>query len=170
VKRALLVAAAVTAAVLAVPYAAARGGVRHPGGPPATEPALVAPTGIGDTGHLTPALRRAMARAIDAARADGVDLVVTSGWRSAAHQQRLYEDAIAKYGSPAAARRWVLPPEESAHVRGEAVDVGPPAGARWLETHGVRYGLCRRYANEPWHFERLAAALGSRCPPLEPHA
>jgi len=68
------------------------------------------------------------------------------------------------------ARRWVLPPGESAHVRGGAVDVGPESGARWLEQHGVRFGLCRRYDNEPWHFERLAAAKGSTCPRREPHA
>jgi D-alanyl-D-alanine carboxypeptidase len=129
-----------------------------------------APTGVGNVTGLTPSLRRAVARAIDAARADGVALRVTSGWRSAEHQQRLYEDAIGKYGSPAVARQWVLPPEESAHVRGEAVDVGPPAGAVWLETYGVRFGLCRRYANEPWHFERLAPAVGSACPAMEAHA
>jgi D-alanyl-D-alanine carboxypeptidase len=167
VRRALLVAGGVIAALLVVP--AARGGVGRDL-PSATAPAPVAPTGTGDTGHLTPALQRAVRLAIDAARADGVDLAVTSGWRSAAHQQQLYDEAVAKYGSPEVARRWVLPPGESAHVRGEAVDVGPPAAARWLETNGVRYGLCRRYANEPWHFERLAAAVGSRCPPLEPHA
>jgi hypothetical protein len=35
---------------------------------------------------------------------------------------------------------------------------------------GVRFGLCRRYANEWWHFERLAPAIGQRCPPLERYA
>ena len=134
------------------------------------DPTPEAPTGVGDVDSLTPPVRRAIGLAIEAARADGVDLRVTSGWRSRDHQQRLYEQAVAKYGSPAAARRWVLPPGESAHVRGEAVDVGPAEGAAWLERHGVRWGLCRRYANEPWHFERLAAAKGSACPPLEPHA
>lgn len=129
-----------------------------------------APTGVGDVSGLTPSMRRAVARAIEAARADGVELRVTSGWRSAEHQRRLYEGAIAKYGSASVARRWVLPPDESAHVRGEAVDIGPAAGAAWLETYGVRFGLCRRYANEPWHFERLAPAVGSACPALEPHA
>ncbi|HWL35200.1 MAG TPA: M15 family metallopeptidase [Frankiaceae bacterium] len=129
-----------------------------------------APTGVGDVTGLTPSMRRAVARAIDAARADGVELRVTSGWRSAEHQRRLYESAIAKYGSASVARQWVLPPDESAHVRGEAVDIGPAAGAAWLETYGVRFGLCRRYANEPWHFERLAPAVGSACPALEPHA
>ena len=135
-----------------------------------TAAAPVAPAGTGDVTRLTPAVRRSVALAIEAAGADGVEVRVASGWRSAGHQRRLHEEAIAKYGSAVAARRWVLPPEESAHVRGEAVDVTPPSGAEWLARHGVRFGLCRRYANEPWHFERLAGAKGSACPALEPHA
>jgi LAS superfamily LD-carboxypeptidase LdcB len=132
--------------------------------------APVAPMGVGDTSHLTPALQRAVRRAIAAAAADGVELRVTSGWRSPRHQQELFAEAVRKYGSPEAASHWVLPPARSAHVRGEAVDVGPAAGAHWLEEHGVRFGLCRRYDNEYWHFELLAAAKGSDCPTREAHA
>lgn len=94
---------------------------------------------------------------------------VTSGWRSAERQAELHREAIEKYGSANKARQWVLPAEESEHVRGGAVDVGPPAAVTWLEQHGVRFGLCQRYANEPWHFERLAGAKGSVCPAMEPH-
>lgn len=130
----------------------------------------VAPEGVGNTARLQPGVQRAVDRAIAAAAADGVELRVTSGWRSRDRQQQLFEEAVAKYGSPKEARHWVLPPEESEHVRGGAVDVGPASGARWLDEHGVRFGLCRRYDNEPWHFERLAAAKGSRCPAREPHA
>lgn len=133
-------------------------------------PAPVVPNGVGDVDRLQPAVQRAINRAIAAAREDGVELRVTSGWRSADKQQRLYEEAVRKYGSPEAARAWVLPPDESEHVRGAAVDVGPEEGIRWLQRHGVRFGLCQRYDNEPWHFERLAGAKGSRCPPREPHA
>ena len=158
----LAVVPVVAAAALLVP--------RDDATPARDVPAGVAPTGVGNVSDLTPAMRRSVRLAVAAARADGVALRVTSGWRSTDHQRRLYEAAVAKYGSPGVARRWVLPPEESAHVRGEAVDVGPPAGAAWLERHGVRFGLCRRYANEPWHFERLAGAKGSACPALEPHA
>jgi D-alanyl-D-alanine carboxypeptidase len=132
-------------------------------------PAVTVPVGTGAVSRLTATMRRSIEKAIAAAADDGIDLHVTSGWRSAAHQQRLYDDAVAKYGSPEVARQWVLPPAESAHVRGEAVDVGPVEAAAWLERHGERFGLCRRYANEPWHFERLAGAKGSRCPTLEAH-
>ena len=123
-----------------------------------------------EAGAIHPSLSRSIARAQTAARTAGLDLQVTSGFRGAATQQRLYDQAIAKYGSPQTARHWVLPPAESAHVKGLAVDVGPPAAAAWLEKNGVRYGLCRRYLNEGWHFERLAPAIGQPCPPMEPYA
>ena len=168
--RALAVAAACAAAVAVVVPRVSGGAVAGDPRPSRVAPAPDAPTGVGDTTRLSPSMRRAVALATEGARLDGVALRVTSGWRSREHQRRLYDAAVAKYGSPSAARRWVLPPDESAHVRGEAVDVGPPEAAAWLERHGVTYGLCRRYANEPWHFERLAAAKGSACPPMEPHA
>jgi len=123
-----------------------------------------------EAGAIDPALSRAIARAQTAARTAGLDLQITSGFRGAATQQRLYDQAIAKYGSPERARHWVLPPAESAHVKGLAVDVGPPAAAAWLERNGVRFGLCRRYVNEGWHFERLAPAIGQPCPAMEPYA
>lgn len=123
-----------------------------------------------EPGTIDPALSRAFGKAQVAARTAGLDLQVTSGFRSTATQRRLYDRAIAKYGSPEMARRWVLPPTESAHVKGLAVDVGPRAAASWLEKRGVRYGICRRYVNEWWHFERLAPDIGQPCPALEPHA
>lgn len=132
-------------------------------------PSPVAPTGVGDIDGLDPAVARSVRLAIDAAAAEGVELQVTSGWRSAERQAVLHAEAAQKYGSANKARQWVLPTEESEHVRGGAVDVGPPAAVTWLEQHGVRFGLCRRYANEPWHFERLAGAKGSVCPAMEPH-
>lgn len=94
---------------------------------------------------------------------------MTSGYRTAAHQQKLYEEAIRTYGSARLARRWVLPPAESAHVRGEAVDVEPRTAAAWLQTHGTTWGLCRRYDNEWWHFE-VATPPGGHCPARAPHA
>jgi D-alanyl-D-alanine carboxypeptidase len=172
--RALLVVLTVVTVVVLV-AAADVGGVRaHLGVDPSatSSPNGVAPadTGKGDVSSLDPKLAHAVERAQELARSEGVELLVNSGWRSRAHQQRLYDEAIEKYGSPEAARQWVLPPDESAHVQGDAVDVGPPAAARWLEENGEQYGLCRVYDNEPWHFERLAGAVGSTCPARLPHA
>lgn len=119
-----------------------------------------------DPGRLTHEMSARVGAALAAA---GVPLEVTSGWRSPAYQQGLLDQAIERYGSRAAATRWVLPPEDSAHVRGLAVDVGPEDGMAWLEANGAAYGLCRRYDNEPWHFEPLIDP-GGTCPPLEPYA
>ena len=119
---------------------------------------------------IDPALSRALSAARIGALRVGLKINITSGFRSAAEQQRLYDEAVAKYGSPEMARHWVLPPAESDHVKGLAIDVGPPASAAWLEKHGVLYGLCRRYVNEWWHFERLAPNVGQRCPTMEPYA
>jgi zinc D-Ala-D-Ala carboxypeptidase len=139
---------------------------------PATGPATgLDPAGhSGDTDHLQPALRLELDRAIAAAAAEGVELHVTSGWRSPAEQQRLFDAAVRTYGSPEAASHWVLPPNQSEHVRGAAVDVGPRSGAKWLDRNGARFGLCRPYDNEWWHFELLAPAHGGTCPARVAHA
>jgi zinc D-Ala-D-Ala carboxypeptidase len=84
---------------------------------------------------------------------DGQLIGLTSGYRAAAEQQRIFAEELRRTGSVAAARRRVLPPQESSHVRGLALDVRPTEGALWLERHGGRYGLYRLYDNEWWHFE-----------------
>jgi D-alanyl-D-alanine carboxypeptidase len=84
---------------------------------------------------------------------DGQLIGLTSGYRSPAEQYRIFIEEVRRTGSVAAARRQVLPPEESNHVRGLALDVRPTEGAWWLERHGGPYGLYRVYDNEWWHFE-----------------
>jgi hypothetical protein len=116
--------------------------------------------------NLDPALLRALRRAATAAADAGVGFVVNSGWRSEAYQEHLLDEAIGKYGSRAEASRWVAPPDRSEHVSGHAVDIGPTAAAAWLSAHGAAYGLCRIYANEPWHFERRPDAVRDGCPAL----
>lgn len=110
--------------------------------------------------HLRAALRHA---ATDAART-GVAVHLTSGWRSAAYQEQLLEDAVATYGSRAEAARWVATPATSPHVSGDAVDVRNADATTWLAQHGARYGLCQVFANEPWHFELRPAAVDRGCP------
>jgi hypothetical protein len=115
--------------------------------------------------NLDPALLEALRRATADAAAAGVALVVDSGWRSPAYQERLLHEAVWKYGSEEEAARWVASPTTSAHVSGDAVDIGPSDAATWLSDHGAAYGLCRIYGNEPWHYELRPEAVDHGCPP-----
>jgi hypothetical protein len=114
---------------------------------------------------LDPALLDAVRAATEDARRDGVELLITSGWRSRDYQQRLLDEAVQRRGSREEALRWVLPPDASRHVDGEAVDIGPTEASYWMAEHGARHGLCQVYANEVWHYELLAAP-GGTCPAL----
>jgi LAS superfamily LD-carboxypeptidase LdcB len=114
--------------------------------------------------NLDPALLGALRRAAIAAADDGVAFVVDSGWRSPAYQERLLREAVARYGSEAEAARWVATADTSAHVSGDAVDLGPDDATAWLSEHGAGYGLCRIYGNEPWHYELRPGAVAHGCP------
>lgn len=145
-------------------------GLCHPAAAGADYQAL-SPYDVADpaVGNLDPALRIAVQQATAAAAADGLTMTVTSGWRSPQFQQQLLDDAVATYGGLAAARQYVQTPEGSRHVLGRAVDIGGAGADEWLIANGARFGLCRIYANEPWHFE-LATDPGGLCPPLLPNA
>jgi len=119
--------------------------------------------------ELDPALRQAVQDAARAAERDGVELRVTSGWRSAGLQQALFDAAVAEHGSEEAASRYVLRPEDSAHVAGRAVDIGPTDAMSWMTQHGSDHGLCMTYGNELWHYE-LTVAPGETCPAPAPDA
>jgi hypothetical protein len=116
--------------------------------------------------NLDPALLGALRRAAGDAAADGIEFHVDSGWRSPEYQERLRREAVSKYGSEQEAARWVATPKASAHVSGDAVDIGPSDARTWLSEHGAGYGLCRIYGNEPWHFELRPEAFGHGCPPV----
>ena len=126
----------------------------------------------GEVAELHPLLLTRFSVAQSFARADGVTLYITSGFRSLARQQMLFDREVAIRGSESEAARWVLPPNSSNHPRGLAIDVNYPNGraeALWLERNGYRFGLCRVYANEWWHFEGVIAP-GQACPEPAPNA
>jgi zinc D-Ala-D-Ala carboxypeptidase len=114
--------------------------------------------------NLDADLLGALRQAATAAARDGVEFYVDSGWRSPGYQERLLREAVSKYGSEAEATRWVATPNTSAHVKGDAVDIGPSGAAAWLSEHGAAYGLCQIYANEPWHYELRLEAGDHGCP------
>ena len=107
-----------------------------------------------------------------AAKKEGQVLYIASGFRTLARQKVLFAQAVKKYGSEKEASKWVAPPMISHHPWGTALDVNypdEPVGAGWLEVHGWKFGLCRVFENEWWHFEPVIAP-GWKCPALVPDA
>jgi LAS superfamily LD-carboxypeptidase LdcB len=107
-----------------------------------------------------------------AAKKDGQVIYIVSGFRSLSRQKTLFANAVRKYGSAAEASKWVAPALISHHPWGVAIDVNypdEPVGAGWLEIHGSKFGLCRVFENEWWHFEPVIAP-GWKCPALVPDA
>ena len=103
-----------------------------------------------------------------AAKLDGVSLSITSGYRTLSRQTFLFNQAIKKYGGYFAAAKWVAPPEISHHPMGLAMDINypkDPDSAKWLEVNGYKFGLCRTFKNEWWHFEGNIAP-GWKCPKM----
>lgn len=121
---------------------------------------------------LNPFLYRRFLAAQAVAKKARRSLVITSGFRSYAVQAALFKAAVKKYGSEAEAAKSVLPPGSSHHPWGLALDINypnDPLSAKWLEINGYKYGLCRVYKNEWWHFEGVTAP-GHRCPAMHPDA
>ena len=107
-----------------------------------------------------------------AAKKDGQALFIASGFRTLSRQQTLFAQAVRRYGSVQEASKWVAPPLVSHHPWGVAIDVNypdEPVGAAWLEINGSKFGLCRVFENEWWHFEPVIAP-GWKCPALVPDA
>jgi LAS superfamily LD-carboxypeptidase LdcB len=116
--------------------------------------------------NLDPALLGALREAATDAAHDGVEFFVDSGWRSREYQEHLLQQAVSKYGSEEEAARWVATPNTSAHVSGDAVDIGRSDATAWLSQHGNGYGLCQIYSNEPWHYELRPEPVDHGCPPM----
>lgn len=94
---------------------------------------------------MRPDVARVFDRMHAAARADGVELLINSGYRSDAEQARLY----ARHPDP----HWVAPPGHSLHRYGTELDLGPPGAYGWLARNATRFHFSQRYSWEPWHYE-----------------
>jgi hypothetical protein len=116
--------------------------------------------------NLDPDLLGALRQAATDAADGEVEFFVDSGWRSREYQNQLLREAVSEYGSEEDAARWVATAETSAHVSGDAVDIGPFNATAWLAEHGAEYGLCQIYGNEPWHYELRPEAVDHGCPPM----
>ncbi len=102
---------------------------------------------------MRPDVARAFDRMADAARADGVALLITSAFRSDAEQAVLF----ARHPDP----KWVAPPGTSLHRNGTELDLGPDAAYGWLAANARRFGFQQRYGWEPWHYGYVLNAASS---------
>lgn len=110
---------------------------------------------------------------LKAAQDAGHDIRIVSGYRSKERQQVLWDNAVKKYGSAAAARKWVAPPGGSSHQSGEAVDLQygdrkPGLGGKqtdavkWAHANAEKYGLNFPLGHEDWHIEPIEARSGGK--------
>jgi hypothetical protein len=130
------------------------------------------PSETADIGILNPLLLLRFQAAQAIAAQVGIPLRITSGYRSRETQAKLFADEVIKLGSETEAAKWVLPPLYSHHPQGTAIDVNynfDRPSTKWLEINGYKFGLCRAYANEWWHFEGLTSP-GVPCPPMKVNA
>lgn len=170
----IITAAVAITALLAIPVAGALGPLADAGASPTAAPegdpgmagmdGVTAFDDIPAVTRMKPDVLHALQRATTDAALEGVQIEITSGWRSPEYQDRLLQDAVAQYGSKEEAARWVASSKTSAHVSGDAVDVGGFEATLWLEKHGAAYGLCQVYDNEAWHFELRPEAPEHGCP------
>ncbi len=124
----------------AAPYGAAGSGATGI----ATGGGYSGPLVFRDGEGMRPDVAAAYDRMAAAARADGVVLMVVSGFRSDAEQAELF----AAHPDPT----WVAPPGHSLHRCATELDLGPASAYGWLAGNASRFGFAQRYEWEPWHW------------------
>lgn len=120
---------------------------------------------------VNPAANAALQEMFAAAKAEGLNLFVKSGFRSYSTQKSLYNNYVKRDGA-AAADRYSARPGHSEHQTGLAFDInkanssfaGSPE-ANWLAQNCYKYGFIIRYPQgkesitgyiyEPWHVRYL---------------
>lgn len=148
------------------------------GGPPRYDEALelveVGPNLVGRMQSLTPATAAAWQAMVAAAAADGVTLLIVSGFRSVDYQARLIRKKINAGQTIEDILAVNAAPGHSEHHTGTAVDIATP-GSRplteefehtgafsWLGDHAETFGFSMTYPRdnpwgfiyEPWHWSR----------------
>ncbi len=119
---------------------------------------------------------------VAAARAEGLSVYLSSGYRDYATQSYLYERKVSEYGAERAAS--IVPvPGTSEHQTGLACDITDQYYAlkttaleetalyQWLSQHCQEYGFIVRYPSgkeditgiiyEPWHFRYVGTEVAS---------
>jgi len=119
---------------------------------------------------LSPDFAGRLGQFLAAAEQAGAPIKIMSGYRSPERQAQLFQAAVAKYGSPEAARKWVAPPGKSNHGRGIAVDLQYSSGQAqgWAHQNAAKFGLHFRMSHEPWHIEPQGGASDGEFTPGAP--
>lgn len=140
--------------------------------------------------QIVPAVEQLFA----AAKQEGLDLIVASGYRSYKIQGTVYNNEVKRNGQQVADRESARP-GYSEHQTGLAVDIGAAsrkceiescfgdmAEGKWLAANAYKYGFIIRYQQgseaitgytyEPWHFRYVGTDLANELhrqgnPPLE---
>jgi zinc D-Ala-D-Ala carboxypeptidase len=133
----------------------------------------------GRSEYLRSEAAAAFEQMVQAAAADGIQLVAISGFRDRVLQSDLFEAQIARRGSEVEAARISAPPGHSEHHTGYAIDIGdgtdpatdteitfeqtPAYG--WLRQNANQFGFEMSFPNgnaqgvsyEPWHWRFVAS-------------
>lgn len=151
-------------------------------------PVQLVPVGVPHGDSSTPmriaaSIQPELATMFAAAKADGVNLMVSSAYRSEADQRAVYDTYLAKHGSAYVAQ-YVAAPLQSEHQTGYAADITGASAAcekdsyqcnvtpdvvSWLARHAATYGFIQRYpagkqsitgvAAEEWHYRYVGIPL-----------
>lgn len=128
----------------------------------------------------------ALQEMFDAARTEGLSLIVVAGYRTSDEQQQLLTQKIEEYQNEGystgmaneLAKKWVAVPGTSEHQLGIAVDINADttrssndAVYDWLANHSYKFGFIKRYPenktkitgviNEPWHYRYVGQEAAS---------
>ncbi len=149
----------------------------------ATPDMRLASSATAESMQLQPEAAQALSTLADAARRDGVELIMISGYRSYNTQQSTYDSEVSGFGQ-AIADQESARPGYSEHQTGWAADVAStdrkceiqacfadtPAG-KWLAANAHKYGFVIRYAAdktditgyvyEPWHLRYVGVDLAA---------
>ena len=115
---------------------------------------------------------------IDAARADGLNLLVISGYRTESTQRGLFNNSVKRHGMDHALI-YSAKPGHSEHQLGLAVDLNSTEESfdqtkeyKWLKANSYKYGFIERYPKgkefitgygyEPWHYRYLGVDLATK--------
>ncbi|MDH3275908.1 MAG: M15 family metallopeptidase [Gammaproteobacteria bacterium] len=136
----------------------------------------VGPNLVGRMQRLTLETARKWAEMVDAAAADGVTLLIVSGFRGIDYQASLIRKKLNAGQIVSDILRVNAAPGFSEHHTGRAVDIATPGcrplteafedsdAFRWLVENAARYGFSMSYPREnpfgfiyePWHWARRA--------------